>query len=127
MNPADEAWVKELYQHNAPKIYKVVLRRLEDPEEAQNIIQETFLALLEKFDLVKHHPNPAGWLMKAAHFLILQAITGNENGSNTKRNWMMPSPGSVLLQPSCSPCEICFRRGLPSGNKICLSGFMKTA
>ena len=32
MNQADEAWVQELYRYNAPKLYKVVLRRLEDAE-----------------------------------------------------------------------------------------------
>ena len=35
MNQADEAWVQELYRYNAPKLYKVVLRRLEDAEAAQ--------------------------------------------------------------------------------------------
>ena len=44
MNQADEAWVQELYRYNAPKLYKVVLRRLEDAEAAQDIVQEAFLA-----------------------------------------------------------------------------------
>lgn len=79
MNPVDEAWVKELYKYNAPKMYKVALRRLEDAELAQDIVQEAFLALVEKIDIVKSHPNPAGWLMKAVRFLILQAIDTNQN------------------------------------------------
>lgn len=79
MNQADETWVKELYECNAPKIYKIVLCRLGDPEEAQNIVQEAFLALIEKVDLVRHHPNPAGWLMKAVRFLILQSIEASQN------------------------------------------------
>lgn len=74
MNPADEAWVKMLYKNNALKMYKIALRRLNDAEEAQNIVQEAFLALIEKVDFVKNHPNPPGWLMKAMHFLILQYI-----------------------------------------------------
>ena len=65
MNQADEAWVQKLYRYNAPKLYKVVLRRLEDAEAAQDIVQEAFLALIEKIELVKCHPNPVGWLMKA--------------------------------------------------------------
>ena len=79
MNQADEAWVQELYRYNAPKLYKVVLRRLEDAEAAQDIVQEAFLALIEKIELVKCHPNPVGWLMKAVHFLILQTISTNQN------------------------------------------------
>ena len=53
MNQADEAWVQKLYRYNAPKLYKVVLRRLEDAEAAQDIVQEAFLALIEKIELVK--------------------------------------------------------------------------
>ena len=79
MNQADEAWVQKLYRYNAPKLYKVVLRRLEDAEAAQDIVQEAFLALIEKIELVKCHPNPVGWLMKAVHFLILQTISTNQN------------------------------------------------
>ena len=78
MNQADEAWVQELYRYNAPKLYKVVLRRLEDAEAAQDIVQEAFLALIEKIELVKCHPNPVGWLMKAVHFLILQTISTDQ-------------------------------------------------
>ena len=58
MSPADEAWVKELYEANARKMYKIALRRLGDKEEAENIVQEAFLLLLVRFDLVKIHPNP---------------------------------------------------------------------
>ena len=46
MNQADEAWVQELYRYNAPKLYKVVLRRLADAEAAQDIVQEMFLDLM---------------------------------------------------------------------------------
>lgn len=56
MNQADEAWVQELYRYNAPKLYKVVLRRLEDAEAAQDIVQEAFLALIEKIELVEVSP-----------------------------------------------------------------------
>ena len=42
MNQADEAWVQELYRYNAPKLYKVVLRRLEDAEAAQDIVQDVY-------------------------------------------------------------------------------------
>lgn len=82
MKQTDEAWVKELYERNAPRMYTVALRRLEDAEEAQNIVQEAFLALLEKIEVVKCHPNPAGWLMKAVRFLILQSIDSQQSLEN---------------------------------------------
>lgn len=82
MKQTDEAWVKELYERNAPRMYTVALRRLEDAGEAQNIVQEAFLALLEKIEVVKCHPNPAGWLMKAVRFLILQSIDSQQSLEN---------------------------------------------
>lgn len=58
MSPADEAWVKELYEANALKLYKVAFRRLGDKDEAENVVQEAFLLLLARFDTVRVHPNP---------------------------------------------------------------------
>ena len=52
MSPADEAWVKELYEANALKLYKVAFRRLGDKDEAENVVQEAFLLLLARFDTV---------------------------------------------------------------------------
>ena len=57
MSPADEAWVKELYEANALKLYKVAFRRLGDKDEAENVVQEAFLLLLARFDTVRVHPN----------------------------------------------------------------------
>ena len=70
MSPADEAWVKELYEANALKLYKVAFRRLGDKDEAENVVQEAFLLLLARFDTVRVHPNPSGWLMKVVQNLI---------------------------------------------------------
>lgn len=82
MSPADEAWVKELYEANARKMYKIALRRLGDKEEAENIVQEAFLLLLVRFDLVKIHPNPPGWLMKVVQNLIRHSIDRSQRQSN---------------------------------------------
>lgn len=92
MNPADERWVQNLFETNAPLIYKVAARRLESESAAENIVQETFLALVEKIDVVKRHPNPSGWLMKAAQYLILQTI--RESGRQSEHE--VPMDGAAL-------------------------------
>lgn len=74
MDSEDEMRIEKLYKKNAPNIYKIVLHRLEDKELAENIVQEVFVILLEKWDIVKKHPNPAGWLMETVKYLILQAV-----------------------------------------------------
>ena len=108
MNQADEAWVQKLYRYNAPKLYKVVLRRLEDAEAAQDIVQEAFLALIEKIELVKCHPNPVGWLMKAVHFLILQTISTNQNRVDHEveindQLEQLTAPPVQILSPTAPP------------------------
>lgn len=115
MNQVDEAWVKELYRENAPKLYQVALRRLEDPEEAQNMVQEAFLALLEKLDLIKNHPNPAGWLMKAVRYLILQSLdakqnrTGHEVEMDEQITQLGMSAGQMLSLRDLLPPELTSR------------------
>ena len=82
MSPADEAWVEELYENNALKMYKIALRRLGNKQEAENIVQEAFLLLLVRFDLVKIHPNPPGWLMKVVQNLIRHSMDRSQNLSS---------------------------------------------
>mgnify|MGYP000332107409 CR=1 FL=1 len=60
MSPADEAWVKELYEPMPSNCIKVAFRRLGDKDEAENVVQEAFLLLLARFDTVRVHPNPPG-------------------------------------------------------------------
>ena len=45
MSPADEAWVKELYEANALKLYKVAFRRLGDKDEAENVVPVSYTHL----------------------------------------------------------------------------------
>ena len=82
MSPADEAWVKELYEANALKLYKVAFRRLGDKDEAENVVQEAFLLLLARFDTVRVHPNPSGWLMKVVQNLIRHSMDRNQKQSS---------------------------------------------
>ena len=82
MSPADEAWVKELYEANALKLYKVAFRRLGDKDEAENVVQEAFLLLLARFDTVRVHPNPSGWLMKVVQNLIRHSMDRKQKQSS---------------------------------------------
>lgn len=127
MSPADEAWVKELYEANARKMYKIALRRLGDKEEAENIVQEAFLLLLVRFDLVKIHPNPPGWLMKVVQNLIRHSIDRSQRQSNhetpiDEQVAQLSAPPKQILS-----LRICYRRASPRGSGICWSGSMRTS
>lgn len=97
MSPAEEAWVKELYEHNARTMYQVALRRLGDREEAENIVQEAFLLLLVRFDLVKVHPNPSGWLMKVVQNLIRRSM--DRNRRQARYETPMEEPAAQISAP----------------------------
>ena len=117
MSPADEAWVKELYEANALKLYKVAFRRLGDKDEAENVVQEAFLLLLARFDTVRVHPNPSGWLMKVVQNLIRHSMDRNQKQSSHEI--------SIEEQITFFRCAISCRRASPSGNRICWSGAMR--
>lgn len=82
MRPSDEQWFNDLYREAAPKIYQIALYRLQDKSYAEDIVQETFLALVGKIAHVRYHPNPTGWLMVTARFLLLQKL--KEDARRTK-------------------------------------------
>ena len=125
MSPADEAWVKELYEANALKLYKVAFRRLGDKDEAENVVQEAFLLLLARFDTVRVHPNPSGWLMKVVQNLIRHSMDRNQKQSSHEI-----SIEEQITQISAPPKQFfslrdILRRASPSGNRICWSGSMR--
>lgn len=112
MNQSDELWIQSLFEEMAPKIYKLVLRRLESQEAADDIVQDAFLALVNKLDMVKNHPNPEGWLIQASKYLILQYLEVADKQSeleiplesdsgeiNTPPTYMPSSPLAEVLPP----------------------------
>ena len=50
----DEVALSELYDAYAPAIYGVIIRMCKDEQQAQNILQDTFLTIWEK----AHQYNP---------------------------------------------------------------------
>lgn len=61
---------ESIYTKYSPKIYKYAYRYFKNKEDAENIVQETFVALLTKWEHLQHHPNLAGWLYTATGYCI---------------------------------------------------------
>ena len=81
MTQADEKWVKELYIELSPKLFRIAKRRLEDEDEAQNAVQDTFADLIKKIETVRDHPNPEGWLVNAFKIFIARALDDQKKRS----------------------------------------------
>ena len=65
----DEAFA-ELVRRHQHMVYSTCLRKLQNPEYAQDAAQQTFLLLVQKAAGLQQHPCLGGWLYKAA---LLQA------------------------------------------------------
>lgn len=75
-------WVHDLYNKKAPYLYKIAYYRLHDAELAQDVVQDVFLALLSKVEIVKKYDNPSAWLVQALNYVILHEC---ERANNQKK------------------------------------------
>ncbi|GAL67833.1 RNA polymerase sigma-70 factor [Jejuia pallidilutea] len=57
----DEAALSQLYDAYAPAIYGVILRICKDEQEAQNLLQDTFLTIWDKSH--QYNPDKAGFIL----------------------------------------------------------------
>ena len=90
MTQADEKWVNKLYIELSPKLFRIARRRLGDEDEAQNVVQDTFVDLIKKIETVRGHPNPEGWLVKALNISIAREL--DDQKKRSEREIALPEP-----------------------------------
>lgn len=56
------AWVEGLFREEYPKLVSFANKRLQNEDQAQELVQETFKLLWEKSESLMDHPNIRGWL-----------------------------------------------------------------
>lgn len=66
----DAAALNELATHFSTRIYRWAFARLRDPEEAHDVMQETFARFLEKIDSFEGRCKLSTWLYRVAHNLM---------------------------------------------------------
>lgn len=52
-------------------LYSYLYHHTKDSFEIEDLVQETYLVALEQWEMLKEHPNPAGWLLLTAKNLKL--------------------------------------------------------
>lgn len=55
-------WVEGLFREEYPKLVGFANKRLQNEDQAQELVQETFKLLWEKSEDLQDHPNIRGWL-----------------------------------------------------------------
>ncbi len=63
-----------LFEQYAKKVYRVILRLVEDPEEAEDLTQETFVKVHRKLPTLKDENKAASWLYRIATTVALDRL-----------------------------------------------------
>lgn len=67
----NEDWVEALYREEFPKLVAFAYGRIQNEDQAQELVQETFKLLWENVEVLQLHPNIKGWLCAALKNKIL--------------------------------------------------------
>ena len=63
MMPNENELVERLYRSYFKKLFIYANAVLRDPEQAKDVVQDTFHEALRRIDVFAKHENPGGWLM----------------------------------------------------------------
>ena len=56
--------ISSLYLSEYKRLYRVAFHEVGDHETAEELVHETFALALSRWEKLKDHPKPAGWLME---------------------------------------------------------------
>lgn len=74
----DEQLLESLYIAHYRTVYRLIANRLYQRAgtyaDADDLTQEVFIFAAKRIDTLRAHPNPAGWLLKTAHFMAMNHI-----------------------------------------------------
>ena len=102
-----QSFLADLYRQEYPVLYRVAYRLTGSRDDAQDMIQKTFLLAISQQEELERHPNPGGWLV----------VTLNNLVKNERRR--MSHQAEIPLEdvsqfPAQEP-DLPFRESLPNG------------
>ena len=65
-----ESFLTQLYREEYPALYRVAYRLMGSRDDAQDMIQKTFLLAISQQEELSRHPNPGGWLVVTLNNLV---------------------------------------------------------
>ena len=72
MTPQQTQLIYRLVEQHSSFMAQLAYRKLGDPQQAEDLVQEVFLLACRKIDIVEGHANQAAWLYNALNKLILR-------------------------------------------------------
>lgn len=73
MLPEQDAFIEKIYREFFTKLWIYAKAELEDPEQAQEVVQDTFHEAVRHIGILMLHENPKGWLMDVLKKKIMHA------------------------------------------------------
>lgn len=100
-----ESFLAQLYRREYPVLYRVAYRLTGSRDDAQDMIQKTFLLAISQQEELSRHPNPGGWLV----------VTLNNLVKNERRRMahQMEIPLEDVSQFPAQEPDMPFRESLP--------------
>ncbi len=75
----DSTAMAELVKQHSSKIYNVGLRLMQNESEAEDVLQETFLIMIQKLDTFKENSTLSTWLYRIATNIALGKLRAKQN------------------------------------------------
>lgn len=66
-------YIEMLFRTQYTMLLQLALRKTENKDLAEELVQSVFVVACIKSSELLHHPNPVGWLVKTMQFLMLKA------------------------------------------------------
>ncbi len=78
---SNTAFLEKLYTENYAMVHRLITRTLRQRggriSDAADLVQEVFVLAAKRIDVLRAHPNPAGWLIKTAQYMCMNYISAN--------------------------------------------------
>ncbi|NDJ51696.1 MAG: sigma-70 family RNA polymerase sigma factor [Chloroflexi bacterium] len=65
---------RQVFEHYSDRLFRVALRILEDEREAEGVVQDSFLRLIESLDRLRGDAKIGTWLYRVAHNAALDRL-----------------------------------------------------
>lgn len=97
-----EATFEALFRRHYATVYGVLLRITGSPEEAEDLAQDVFLRLHERFESLDLEDNPGGWLYRVASNTGFNAVRARQRGHRRLLRWMRLEWPARPAEPSAA-------------------------
>lgn len=102
-----ESFLAQLYRREYPLLYRVAYRLTGSRDDAQDMIQKTFLLAISQQEELSRHPNPGGWLV-----VTLNNLVKNER---RRMSHQVEIPLEDVSRFPAQEPDMPFRESLPDG------------